>query len=69
MRAVGLTVILLAALGGCKVSIGDQANHAPVTQAEAEKIAEQAEANFTTGDVNAVQIAELLGRKHLQKAA
>ena len=54
MRAVGLTVILLAALGGCKVSTGEQANHAPVTQAEAEKIAEQAEANFTTGDVNAV---------------
>ena len=51
---IGLWVLALAALGGCKVSTGGHADHAPVTQAEAQKIAEQTEANFTKGDVNAV---------------
>jgi ketosteroid isomerase-like protein len=36
---------------GCKPG---PANHIPVTKAEATEIAEQAEASFTTGDVNAV---------------
>jgi ketosteroid isomerase-like protein len=40
------------ALAGCKVA--HNGRHAPVTRSEATSIAEQAEANFTTGDVNAV---------------
>jgi ketosteroid isomerase-like protein len=42
----------LAALAACKAS--PQSDHAPVTKAEATKIAEQAEANFMTGNVEAV---------------
>jgi len=51
MRAIILTTALLA-LAGCKLHQGQQA--APVTKAEATKIAEAAEANFTTGDVRKV---------------
>lgn len=48
------TIILAAAalaLGGC---FKPAADHAAVTQAEAVRIAEQAEATFTTGDVTAI---------------
>ncbi len=52
MRAIILTSCALLALAGCKLQQGQQA--APVTKAEATKIAEAAEANFTTGNVKAV---------------
>ena len=51
MRNVGVMVLSLAALAGCKAAPAD---HAAVTKAEAERVVEQAEANFTTGDVNAI---------------
>jgi ketosteroid isomerase-like protein len=54
MRLFGLSLLCLAALAGCKVASTGKSDHAPVTKAEAQRIAEQAEANFTTGDVNAV---------------
>jgi ketosteroid isomerase-like protein len=53
MRLFGVSLLGLA-LVGCKVGPANQGTRAPVTQAEAQRIAEQAEANFTTGDVNAV---------------
>ena len=46
--AASLGILFVA---GCKQALPD---HAAVTQAEATKIAEQAEANFTTGSVDAV---------------
>ena len=48
--------ILLVSLGllGLAACKQPETGHAPVTTAEAARIAEQAEANFTTGDVNAV---------------
>jgi ketosteroid isomerase-like protein len=49
---VGLTAVALLALAGCKLT--QSTDHPPVTKVEATKIAEQAEASFTTGDVNAV---------------
>jgi len=51
MRAIILSSVALVALAGCKLQQGQQA---PLTKAEATKIAEQAEASFTTGDVKAV---------------
>ncbi|GAA3886621.1 hypothetical protein GCM10022276_02070 [Sphingomonas limnosediminicola] len=42
----------LLVLAGCKQRVSS--DHAPVTQAEATKIAEQAESNFTKGTVDAV---------------
>lgn len=51
MRAIILSSCALFALAGCKLQ---QAQHAPLTKADAMKIAEQAEANFTTGNVKAV---------------
>ena len=45
------TCLLLVSLAGCRQA---PAGHAAVTQAEATKIAEQAEANFTTGSVDSV---------------
>jgi len=41
----------LVGLAGCKQAPSD---HAPVTAAEATKVAEQAEANFTSGNADAV---------------
>ena len=51
MRVPGAFALGLLALAGCKAA---PAGHAPVTQAEATRIAEQAEASFTTGDVRAI---------------
>jgi hypothetical protein len=51
MRLLASTVIAVAALAGCKPAASGQA---PVSKAEATRIAEQAEATFTTGDVNAI---------------
>jgi len=51
MRVIILSGCALFALAGCKLQ---QAQQAPLTKAEATKIAEQAEANFTTGNVKAV---------------
>jgi ketosteroid isomerase-like protein len=50
MRALLICVGLLA-IAACKQAPAD---HPAVTKAEATKIAEQAEANFTTGNVDAV---------------
>jgi ketosteroid isomerase-like protein len=47
----GLIVASVLALMGCKQAPAD---HPAVTKAEATKIAEQAEANFTTGNVDSV---------------
>jgi ketosteroid isomerase-like protein len=54
MRLIGISALSLALLCGCKAGPVANSDHAPVTKAEAQKIAEQAEANFTTGDVNAL---------------
>jgi ketosteroid isomerase-like protein len=54
MRVLCLSLLAAATLTGCKVGPGNDTNHSPVTKAEAERIAEQAEASFTTGDVNAI---------------
>lgn len=51
MRIFLASTIAVLALAGCKQA---QTAHPAVTQAEATKIAEQAEANFTTGNVDAV---------------
>lgn len=51
MRTLLVSIVAFVALAGCKAA---QTNHSPVTKAEATKIAEQAEASFTTGDVNAI---------------
>ena len=51
MRALFILSVGLFALAGCKQPASE---HQPVTQAEATKIAEAAEANFTTGSVDAV---------------
>ena len=50
-KSIGVGFALLA-LGGCKQAANT--DHPPVTQAEASRIAEQAEATFTGGDVNAI---------------
>jgi len=52
MKALFASSLALLALAGCKVA--QNSPHAPVTKSEATHIAEQAEANFITGDVNAV---------------
>ena len=51
MRSVVLVSLGILFLAGCKQAPRD---HAAVTKVEATKIAEQAEANFTTGSVDAV---------------
>src|SRR5438046_9552189 len=51
MRGTIAALLLSASLAGCKQASTD---HAPVTTAEATKIAEQAEANFTIGSADAV---------------
>ena len=51
MRGTILVSFAILALCSCKQAAGD---HAAVTPAEATRIAEQAEANFTTGKVDAV---------------
>ena len=51
MRLMIVSSLALLALVGCKQS---QTSHAAVTPAEATKIAEQAEAKFTTGSVDAI---------------
>ena len=53
MRVFIASTLGLIALAGCKQA-GGPADHPPVTKAEAAKIAEQAEANFTLGNVDAV---------------
>ena len=50
MRLLAVAPLALV-LGAC---LREAPKHAPVTEAEATRIAEQAEANFTTGDVKAV---------------
>lgn len=51
MRGLVAVSFGILALAGCKQA---QTDHPAVTQAEATKIAEQAEASFTTGDLNAI---------------
>src|SRR5688572_17723495 len=51
MRLVIATALAAAALTACKPATG---NRPPVTETEAVRIAEQAEASFTAGDVNAI---------------
>ena len=51
MRYAFTTVVLAIALAGCR---NQQGAHSPVTEAEANAIAERAEATFTSGDVNAI---------------
>ena len=50
-KSIGVALALLA-LGGCKQAAST--DHPPVTKAEAARIAEDAEATFTKGDVNAI---------------
>jgi len=51
VRRLPALLILLGGLAGCDKQ---QAERAPVTQAEAGAIVERAEASFSTGDVNAI---------------
>jgi len=51
MRGVIVAMIAAAALAGCKQGSSGQA---PVTEAEAGKIAEAAEATFTSGDLGEI---------------
>jgi ketosteroid isomerase-like protein len=51
VRLLLISAIALLPVAGCKQAASD---HAPVTRAEATKIADRAEATFTTGDVNAI---------------
>lgn len=51
MRALATSTLALLALAACKPAATD---HAPVTKDQATRIAEQAEANFTTGNVEAI---------------
>jgi hypothetical protein len=51
VRLLLISAIALLPVAGCKQAASD---HAPVTKAEATRIAERAEATFTTGDVNAI---------------
>ena len=51
MRTLVLSLVPALALAGC---MRDSPRHSPVTAAEATRIAEQAEATFTSGDVNAI---------------
>jgi ketosteroid isomerase-like protein len=51
MRILATSTLALLALASCKPA---QTDHSPVTKDEATRIAQQAEANFTTGDVGAI---------------
>jgi ketosteroid isomerase-like protein len=51
MRHLATSAIGLLALAGCKAA---ETGHAAVSKAEATRIAEQAEASFTNGDLNAI---------------
>lgn len=51
MRRLAITLVLLAGLTGC---LKHKPEHAPVTEREAQAIAERAEASFTTGSVDAI---------------
>jgi ketosteroid isomerase-like protein len=51
MRLSSAVALAIIALAGCKQA---QTDHAPVTKAEATRIAEQAEATFTSGNVDAI---------------
>jgi uncharacterized protein (TIGR02246 family) len=51
MLRLATTLVLVGGLAACDKQ---QSTRAPVTEAEANRIAEQAEASFTTGDVNAI---------------
>lgn len=50
MRLLSLTIVALAATGCMR----DAPRNAPVTSDQATRIAEQAEASFTSGDLNAI---------------
>jgi ketosteroid isomerase-like protein len=51
VRAAAASLVLIAALAGCRQQ---QGAHSPVTEAEAQAIAERAEASFTSGDAKAI---------------
>jgi hypothetical protein len=51
MRVVATSILAVLALSACRQA---QTDHAPVTQGEATRIAEQAEATFTSGDVGKI---------------
>lgn len=51
MRTVALTVLMAAALTSCEKA---PSGHSPVTETEAAKIAEAAEATFTAGDAKRI---------------
>ena len=51
MRALIAASLGMLTLGGCERA---PTSHAPVTKAQAQKIAEQAEATFTSGNVDAI---------------
>jgi len=51
MRIAVASIVALVLLTGCAKKPGD---HAPVTEAEATAVAEQAETSFTTGNVDAI---------------
>jgi hypothetical protein len=51
MLRVAASLLLVGALAACEKQ---QAGHSPVTEAEANAIAERAEASFTTGNVDAI---------------
>ena len=51
MRLLIISTLGVLALAGCKQAQGDRP---AVTEAQATKIAEQAEANFTTGNVDSI---------------
>ena len=51
MLRLAASLLILTGLTGC---LKQQADHAPVTEAEAMAIAERAEASFTTGSVDAI---------------
>ena len=51
MRSAAASLVLIAALAGCRQQ---QGAHSPVTEAEAQAIAERAEASFTSGNAKAI---------------
>ncbi len=51
MRVIAIFAVGMLAIGGCKPA---PSSHNAVTEAEAARIAERAEATFSTGDVNAI---------------
>jgi ketosteroid isomerase-like protein len=52
VRAAAVSLVLLTAVSGCRQQ--PQGAHSPVTEAEANAIAERAEASFTTGDAKTI---------------